>query len=267
MKMIKLKPIRPNSTIATGYNAELKKALKELFDELQKEMKVFYESKTVAMDDMDDFYNFLKRFFLSKANRFELLGEKIAKYFVGQISRDTRDKLYRAAKGLITIKPDEDYKKIVLLKQALIQSNVNLIRELPDLLYKEINKNLTESLLSGNNLQKIKDELLEVGLQNPRNFSNAFYKSKDKVLNRAKFIARDQTLKATGLINNQRMVENGISKAIWRHSGGDKKPRLDHLRANGKIFETAVGMKLDDGFVFTGFLINCTCYAEPIIEI
>lgn len=273
-QIIKLNPIKANAMIATQYNKELQKLVKQMGTELSGKVIELYgiilerSNNSIGLDSpADDISEMLKNFFLVWQHRFESLAEDIATYHVGLISRDTRDKLYRSAKDLITIKPDEHYKDIIRLKSALIKENVQLIVRLPQDMYNRIHIELMKSLQTGNNTKRIYNELLKAGLPPLTYIKDDVETVIKSIKKRAKFIARDQVLKATGLINNQRMIDVGITTAIWRHSHGDKVPRKDHLDADGKEFDTSKGYKFKEGYALPGFLINCTCFAEPVIKI
>lgn len=94
--------------------------------------------------------------------------------------------------------------------------------------------------------------------------------------NRAKFIARDQTAKLTGDLNQLRQADNGIDEYIWRNVGdnrvvgnpGGLYPKGNRVHGNhwdreGKTFSW--GSPPEDGH--PGHAPNCRCYAAPKLDL
>lgn len=92
---------------------------------------------------------------------------------------------------------------------------------------------------------------------------------------RAAFIARDQTAKLVGALNQARMEDNGIEEYTWRTAedrrvvgtpGGlyptPSKGHGDHYARNGKIFKWSGPP--EDGH--PGEAYNCRCYAVPVLD-
>lgn len=94
--------------------------------------------------------------------------------------------------------------------------------------------------------------------------------------NRAKFIARDQTAKITGNLNQLRQADNGIEEYIW-HNAGDRRvvgnpsglypvgnrTHGDHWDREGKTFRW--DKPPHDGH--PGHAPNCRCYAAPVLDL
>jgi uncharacterized protein with gpF-like domain len=110
--------------------------------------------------------------------------------------------------------------------------------------------------------------------------------------NRAKLIARDQTSKLTGLVNQTRQQSIGIEAYIWRTvkdqrvvgNPGGKYPEGNKAHGDHHMME-GVWCKWDDPTVFSrdggktwikrpaqapksspGQDIQCRCHAEPVID-
>ena len=77
---------------------------------------------------------------------------------------------------------------------------------------------------------------------------------------KAKLIARDQTGKLYGEINQARQDEAGITSYIWRTSM-DERVRDEHAEREGQEFEWCAPP--DDGH--PGIPIQCRCEAEPVL--
>lgn len=82
---------------------------------------------------------------------------------------------------------------------------------------------------------------------------------------RAALIARDQSNKATAVINVVRQKSLGITQAKWMHSGAGKEPRPSHVAANGKLFDIDKGLYLDGEWLLPGQAINCRCVSRSVI--
>ncbi|MNE68328.1 Phage Mu protein F like protein [compost metagenome] len=94
--------------------------------------------------------------------------------------------------------------------------------------------------------------------------------------NRAKFIARDQTAKLTGDLNQLRQADNGIEEYIWRNAGDQRvvgnpgglypkgnRAHGNHWEREGKTFRW--DSPPSDGA--PGHAPNCRCYAAPKLDL
>lgn len=92
---------------------------------------------------------------------------------------------------------------------------------------------------------------------------------------RAEFIARDQTAKLTGALNQARQTANGIEEYIWRTSEDARvvgnpaglypkgsRGHEDHFHRNGKTFRW--DNPPEDGH--PGEAYNCRCVAIPVLD-
>ncbi len=81
-------------------------------------------------------------------------------------------------------------------------------------------------------------------------------------INRAKFIARNQTTRANSAVTQLRQESLGVKEYIWR-TVGDERVRNNHASKNGKIFSW------DDPPPDTGHPghdFNCRCSAQAVID-
>ena len=259
---IELAPIKAPITIGLEYQRKLVAAVDKMNKDLLKSLIDCYSNfESVIAKDASPVYQ-LQRVLKSKLNRYQTyfsrLAEKASESFISQIDKnDFRHLRNEFAKHSIKIRPDNNYIGAVNINKALIADNVDLITNIPVKVSQQIHGDLMRSIVNGGSLKDIESDLLKRGIQTTK---------------RARFIARDQLFKATGAINNQRMIDNGITKAVWKHSHGDKFPRRNHQEANGRIYETAKGcpIKNEKGiieFIRPGEKIGCTCYSTPYIEI
>ncbi len=268
---IRLKPIKASQSIALEYQRKLLMLVDKMNDYVSKEINKEYitQKKLIAMDEtpVTQFSFVLKRIFARMQKRFDEYSNKFSVDFVNNVSDDTKIKLMNQAQDLITIRPDRFYIGVLNSKKALINENVALIKNLPEKMYQQIYGDVMRAFAKGNNLSDVKSNLYKAGLPPLRDIQYSIKERARQVEKRAKLITRDQFFKATGIINNQRMADAGITKAEWMHSSAGKVPRPDHVKANGKIFDTAKGCLIDGEYILPGEKINCRCVAIPIIEL
>lgn len=142
--------------------------------------------------------------------------------------------------------------------KASIEENVSLIRSIPTRYFTDISGSVMRSITTGEGIKELVPEIK---------------KYEGVTLRRAKTIAYDQTRKAYNSINKQRMLDVGIKKFQWIHSGGGQKPRASHIKMNGKIFtfenleaeQRAMNIP-DNDRGLPGHPINCRCSFKPIYE-
>lgn len=128
--------------------------------------------------------------------------------------------------------------------QALIAENVSLIKSIPERYFGEVTSMVQRHISQGKNIAALEEELAS---------------RYEITRNRAKFIARDQSDKASEAIKRSECKQMGITEGIWVHVPGMKSARATHMRMNGKRF------KLDEGLydadvkkkVLPGELYNC----------
>ncbi|MEY4296110.1 MAG: Aeromonas phage 4, partial [Pseudomonadota bacterium] len=134
--------------------------------------------------------------------------------------------------------------------QAIIAENVSLIKSIPQQYLNDVQGVVMRSYSMGRDLGTMTKEL------------QALY---PPILNRAKLISRDQSNKANGSVNRTRQLELGIKKAKWMHSSGGKKPRPDHVAADGREYDIADGCLISGEYILPGQKINCRCVSRAIL--
>lgn len=133
---------------------------------------------------------------------------------------------------------------------AVVAENVALIKSIPAQYLKDVQTSVWSSVMKGADMGELTKTIQEkYGISHRR----------------AAFIARDQNNKSKATIENQRRTELGIVKARWRHSGGGKEPRPEHVKFSGKIYEIAKGAYLEGKWVWPGSEPNCRCTSKSII--
>jgi uncharacterized protein with gpF-like domain len=136
--------------------------------------------------------------------------------------------------------------------QSTIQQNVSLIRSIPADYFAEIEGLVMRSVQTGRDLATLTAEL------------RARY---GVTARRAALIARDQNNKATSAMQKARQLEIGITRGIWIHSGGGKRPRPKHVAVDGVEFDLSEGLRVGDKgqYVMPGEEIECKCVWRPVV--
>ena len=254
---IALAPVKAPIAIGLEYQRALVKLVKRLNKEVYNALSSEYaDFESVITQDASPVFQIemrMKKIFERYTALFNKTGQSLAERFVSSINRSNFNHFKREfTKQSLTIRPDDNYIGALNVNKALIADNVNLITNLSEKQYEQIHGDLMRSIANGGDLQQIEKDLRKRGIQTEK---------------RARLIARDQLFKANSAINNQRMKTNGITKAIWRHSRGDKVPRRSHLAADGKVYETAKGCLIDGEYIYPADKVNCTCFCQPFIEL
>lgn len=129
---------------------------------------------------------------------------------------------------------------------AAIQTNIELIKSIPEKYLDSLTSVVTEGLKAGDDYQSIRKEIRGLG-QSTRK--------------RAKFIARDQLSKFNNSVNRIRQENLGVTRYRWR-TAGDSRVSEDHADNDGLVFEWANPPATGH----PGERPNCRCVAEPYLE-
>ena len=129
---------------------------------------------------------------------------------------------------------------------------MGLIRSIPAQYLQEVEGIVMRNYTSGRNIRAMADEI------------RGRYKIAS---NRAWLIARDQSNKASAVVQRTRQTELGITHSIWLHSHAGKTPRPTHESMNGKQYEVAKGMydSAVKKWVQPGELIGCRCAGRSVL--
>jgi uncharacterized protein with gpF-like domain len=154
-----------------------------------------------------------------------------------------------------------------------IKLNVGLIKSIPDLYFKRLNKIFEESLFKGKGAGSLIEQITALGSSTKK---------------RAKFIARDQTATISGKLNERRSTNLGSVGYKWINSG-DRRVRgnpsgiypnsqFNHWERDGEYFLWTRSSKkfiAPNGKPFRqppqdgspGVPIGCRCTAIPVIPL
>lgn len=177
---------------------------------------------------------------------------------LGEVSRSSATALKGSLKemvGSVTLKTDSiTAGPLNDIMTASIAENVGLIKSIPQQYFNEVQGTVMRSITQGNGLQDL---------------IPALEKYEGVTRRRAEIIARDQTRKAFGALNTNRMKAVGVQEFEWVHSGGSQKPRELHVQMSGNVYRFDDPPIIDDKTGERGLpgqLINCGCTMRPIIS-
>lgn len=238
------------------YRAELERLLIEHKDQLLREAKRAYHAAPPAMDakltPSEVMAKRLKKIQGKITEEFNRRAEIIATRYMKRTFKWTEKKLKKnlLEAGMPTVEyQDSEARKDLL--SASISENVSLIKSIPQQFHTKVEGMVMRAFTQGSSWGDLFNSLRDAFRVTTR---------------RAKLISGDQISKATGNCVRLRQMELGIKRAKWLHSGGGKKPRPDHVKANGKIYEVEKGCKISGEYIIPGQLINCRCTCRAIIE-
>lgn len=183
---------------------------------------------------------------------FTNLGLRVVPKFVSVVEKHATSYLNRTlAKGKI---PTVNFQMTQEMRDAvegIIETNVNLIKSIPQHYFTQVKTITLESVTRGRDLRYMTDEL---------------QKQTGITRRRAIFIAQDQNNKASAELSRIRQRSIGITKGIWIHSGGGSNPRKSHVAASGTGFELDKGLPLGENgeYILPGTIYNCRCQWRPL---
>ena len=253
-RSITLQPVRPNLGVEAAYRRKLDALVIDMNNSVLYWMSAAYKANPPAMA-MDAspaaaLTAMMRRLGKRWIKRFDDASKDIAAVFATQ-SREAAERSMK--KILADVGFSVPFTQTPAMKDAfdsVLSSNVALIKSIPSQQFEKIEGAIMRSVQSGRDLKSLQTELLGLG---------------DISKNRAAFIARDQSNKATAVMSKARRLSLGLTKAKWMHSGGGVHPRPSHVAANGKEYDVAQGCLIDGEYIMPGELPNCRCQSRAII--
>lgn len=253
-------PLVPSAADASKYEKAMMKLVKPMMAEYEREVARLYKSEGYAMDasistKAKGLFSFLAK---KWQKRFEASAAKMVENMIGSVSKSSMNNLESSLKdisGGMTIKPPEYPRDLRVRVAATTQSNVELIKTIPERYASKIQGIVLRSIETGNEGSKtIYDEIMKLGESTPR---------------QARLIAVTETKKLNAVMGEERAKAAGITHFEWVHSGGGNEPRELHVKLSGQIFsyddlpviDTRTGER-----GLPGQLINCKCIARPIFN-
>jgi len=254
-KPITLRPIRSNARIEAIYRKRLLKLVQEMNDSILYWLSSSYKQfdNEIAQDanPFKKLQQMMKELSKRWLSNLKVGAQKLAEWHTSQTLNMTDQQLKQSLKDAGFTVPFKMTQSMQTVFDAHVSEQVNLITNMTVNNLAQIETLVTNSVQTGRDLATLTDELkTRFGMTERR----------------AKLIARDQNNKATQLITRQRQQDLGITQAVWKHSHAGKVPRPSHVKADGKIYDLDKGMFLDNKWTFPSELINCRCFARPIIS-
>lgn len=248
-----LRPIRPSAAITDEYNRKLMRLIREMQDSVVYWLKASYrqnEDRIVAYDESPS--EMLRRTMKELADRwlkkFDVAAERLAEWFSQSVEKRSTDQMKKILRdGGISVQFEMTPAMRDTL-EATVNANVSLIKSIPQKYFTEVEGLVQRSVQTGRDMGYLSNEL---------------QKRYGITRRRADLIARTQNEMATAAFNKVRMLEAGITEAVWLHSHAGKAPRPTHVKAGRERekFDVAKGWFDPDPkvrrHIQPGELINC----------
>lgn len=264
------KPLTYNVSLQNRYAKRLDRLTRQMTAEVEREVKKLFrtqESKAFYAEDASlgsMARVVMNRLTLKYAKLFVKYSKPWAESMVSEQSKQSKRMLHSSLEKLsggLSIKTGLVTAPLSDILKASVAENVDLIKSIPDKYMTDVQGAVMRSITngSGGGLKELTE-----------NINSMLDKRSRQVLNKAKFIATDQTRKAYAAINRERMRAVGVGKYQWVHSGAGQKPRELHRDTlNGQIFsldDPPVADERTGERAHPGTLPNCRCFMLPVIE-
>lgn len=172
---------------------------------------------------------------------------RIAKKQADRVNTANARDIDRIFGAVLNLKLTRAEPYLVSAMKGFVTNNVSLITSIPDTHFKRVEQTVLRGIQAGKPNSVIKEEIKKS------------YKVSES---RAALIARDQTAKFNGDLNELRQTEVGVTKYIWSTSG-DERVRDSHAEKDGEVFSW------DDPPSDTGHPgedFQCRCVAIPVFD-
>lgn len=204
-----------------------------------------------ASDRMDDFADEIERAMEIARVQFykrytDREAEQLARRQADRVNAYNAKEIQRQFGKVLGLNPVTSEVWLPTEVKAFVKQNVSLIKTIPDQYFSRIEQSIIRNVQAGKLLSDIEDEI------------KLAYNVSDS---RAALIARDQTGKFNGNINQLRQQDVGVSKYVWSTSL-DERVRPDHAEREGKTYSW--NDPPEDGH--PGQPINCRCAALPVFD-
>lgn len=197
--------------------------------------------------------------------RFDSAASTYAPRFVDALSRQNRASIEKSIARVFGVDAASivDGEDVAAGAQIAVMRNVSLIQSI-------------SAEHFANVAQAVMDNYRGVPLPGGVSLQKRLQELPGMTANRAKFIARDQTSKIIGDLNQIRMSDNGIEEYVWRTARDERvvgtpggryphgsRGHEDHYRREGVTYKWSN----PPGDGHPGQAYNCRCYAEPKLNI
>ena len=254
-----IRPLRPSAGLEAWYRRELKKAVKEMSHSVEYWLRAVYRRREdeIIAEDASPAWNIwddLKRTMKRWQKYFDELGERLARRFVGRLSKAEKARFEQALKDAGWTVKFRTPRGVNNILQSAIIENVKLIKNLPEKYFMDVQSACSVAIQNGKDLEFLERELRKIEGINER---------------RARTIARDQSNKITAALDREHASNLGITDAVWVYTYGSKEPRHTHVEMDGKRFKLSEGLYDPNPKVARKIqpaeLINCRCMYRMLL--
>lgn len=254
-----IRPLRPSVGLEAWYRRELKKAVKEMSHSVEYWLRAVYRRREdeIIAEDASPAWNIwedLKRTMKRWQKYFDELGERLARRFVGRLSKAEKARFEQALKDAGWTVKFRTPRGVNNILQSAIIENVKLIKNLPEKYFMDVQSACSIAIQNGKDLEFLERELRKIEGINER---------------RARTIARDQSNKITAALDREHASNLGITDAVWVYTYGSKEPRHTHVEMDGKRFKLSEGLYDPNPKVARKIqpaeLINCRCMYRMLL--
>jgi hypothetical protein len=254
--IIEIDELKFNDAIMLNYRHELLVMKKEMTKEYNEEIKKYYkENIDYIIGDADPVLtleSIINRIGEKWFLKFFLKSERLSKRFIGDIYESNERRFNRIKKKHpFLLQGTEDREQMVKILQSSIAENVGLIKSIPKKFHDDILGDVMRIVGVGGNQYEL---------------AQALSKRSNLTSKRINLIARDQTAKATALIDRQNAIDTGLTKAKWKKSIAGKTHRKDHAEANNKEFDISKGCLISGEYILPRMKVNCKCSYKLVID-
>lgn len=248
------KPIIAPSVTEIKYYAKLRRMIKAMCDDVDKQIEKLFTSDAAsefyAMDaSISSQARIITNALIKKHQEaFNQASKPMAEGFVGQINKDSSREVHASLKQLsggLSLPTSELEGQLGDILSASITENVSLIRSIPQQYLSGVQGAVMRSITEGGGRKDLVQYLK---------------KHEGITLRRAHMIASDQNNKVMQSLSRSRMQNVGVKKFEWRHTGGSNEPRRLHVQMNGNIYSWDEPPVIEERTGVRGFpgqAVNC----------
>jgi SPP1 gp7 family putative phage head morphogenesis protein len=251
-----LAPIYPNAGVEAWYTRELQLLVREMARQMLNDVIAAWQHDDpdigMAQDAEEWILTRALRLWAERwTKRMEDKAREISIAFASRVWTATQNSMQSALRDAGFTVRFTPTRRSVRAYQAVVDTQVGLIKSIPQQYLVDVQGVVYKSVMEGGNLERVvKDVQQKYGIAHRR----------------AAFIARDQNNKAKAVIERERRRELGITRAKWRHSGAGKEPRPEHVAFDGKYYEIEKGAYLEGKWTWPGMEPNCRCTDMAVID-
>lgn len=254
--ILEVDELKFNKAIEINYRHELlvmkRQMVKEYNEEITKYYKQHYFYLVGDNDVVEELQNIIDKIGQKWYLKFFFKSKPLSSKVVNEINRhnDKRfDNLKKKHPFLLNKTEDREQRTKII--ESGIAENVGLIKSIPQKYHEQVQGSVMRTVGIGGDLQQLTKELSK--------YSNLTSK-------RINLIARDQTAKATALLDRQKAIDTGFTTAIWQKSIAGKTHRKDHAEANNTEFDISKGCLISGEYILPRMKINCKCSYKLVIK-